>query len=362
MQLLGQSVARGLRGFGKTESFQSGRIMLYLSIEERNGGPMRKIILAVVAIVVVLALVIALGPRPAVDTRVTFDPAAIESDPDAWLAAGESHFDNILDGQQKEIVWAFPASKARTPISLVYVQGFSASRGEAAPLTDLVASELGANVYYARLAGHGRDGAAMAEASVNGWVNDMAEALSIGRAIGDEVVILSMSTGSTLAAWAAVERPDLMENVKGIVLMSPNFQIKAAGAWVITMPWGKQILRLVNGPERGFEPANETQARFWTERYPVEALLPMAALVKRVTASQVEGAQVPVLFIFSDADTVVDHSATREIAARWGGPYEIEMIPEKPGTDNHVIVGDALRPENNEPFAARITDWIRALP
>ena len=322
----------------------------------------RKIVLIVVAIVAVLAVAVLLGPRVKTDTRVTFDPAAIGSDPDAWLAAGESRFDDILAGQQKEIVWAFPASKARTPISLVYVHGFSASRGEAAPLTELVASELGANVYYARLAGHGRDGAAMAEPSVNDWVNDMAEALAIGRAIGNEVVILSMSTGSALAVWAAVERQDLMESVKGIVLMSPNFRVRAAGAWVMTMPWGKQILRLVNGPERGFEPANETQARFWTERYPVEALLPMAALVRLVRESAVERAQVPALFIFSDADTVVDHSVTRKIAARWGGPHEIEAVPEKPGTDNHVIVGDALRPENNEPFALRITDWIRALP
>lgn len=321
-----------------------------------------KILLTVVAIVAALAVAFLLGPRVKTDTRVTFDPAAIGSDPDAWLAAGESSFDDILDGQQKEIVWAYPVSKARTPISLVYIHGFSASRGEVAPLTALVASQLGANVYYTRLAGHGRDGAALAAASVSDWVNDMAEALAIGHAIGEEVVILSMSTGSALAAWAAVERPDLMENVKGIVLMSPNFQIKAAGAWVMTMPWGKQILRMVNGPERSFEPANETHARFWTERYPVDALLPMAALVEQVRKSEVEGAQIPALFIFSDADEVVDHSVTREIAARWGAPREIEVIPEKPGTDNHVIVGDALRPDNNSPFARRITDWIRALP
>lgn len=322
----------------------------------------RKIILIAGAILVVVALVIALGPRAATDTRVTFDPAAIGADPDAWLAAREARFDDIGEGQQKEIVWADPASKARTPVSLVYVHGFSASRGEAAPLTELVADELGANVFYARLTGHGRDDEeAMAEASVNDWVNDMAEALAIGRAIGDEVVVLSMSTGSALAAWAAVERPDLMENVKGIVMMSPNFQVKASGAWIMTMPWGAQVLRLVNGPERGFEPANETQARFWTERYPVEALLPMAALVKHVRESDVEAAQVPALFIFSDADTVVDQSATRAIADRWGGPHEVEAIPEKPGTDNHVIVGDALRPDNNQPFARRITEWIRAL-
>jgi pimeloyl-ACP methyl ester carboxylesterase len=322
----------------------------------------RKILLTFGAILVALALVIAFGPRVQTDTKVTFDPATLGNDPDARLAAEEARFDDVLDGLQKEIVWADPATKARTPISLVYVHGFSASRGETAPLTEMIADELGANVFYARLAGHGRDEAAMAEASVNDWVNDMAEALAIGRMIGDEVVILSMSTGATLTAWAAVERPDLMERVNGIVMMSPNFQVKSSGSWMMTMPWGAQILRLVVGPERGFQPANETQARFWTEHYPVEALLPMAALVKHVRGSDFEAARVPALFIFSEADRVVDHSTTRDIADRWGAQHEVEIIPEKPGTDNHVIVGNALRPDNNEPFAALITGWIRALP
>ena len=321
----------------------------------------RKIILTVIAVVVVLLAVFLLGPRTPVDTQVTFDAARIGDDPDAWLAGQEARFDDIEDGLQKEIVWA-SSSKSRTPLSLVYVHGFSASRGEAAPLTELVASDLGANVFYTRLAGHGRDGDAMAEPSVNDWLNDMAEALAIGRTIGDEVVVLSMSTGAALTAWAAVERTDLMEKIKGVVLMSPNFRVKASGSWIMTMPWGAQLLRLVSGPERGFEPVNATQARYWTERYPVDALLPMAALVKRVRDSAVEAAQVPALFIFSDADAVVDHSVTRAVAARWGAPHAIEVIAPKPGDGNHVIVGDALRPENNGPLAERITAWIRALP
>lgn len=321
----------------------------------------RKIILSVVAVGVVFAAIFFLGPRVATDTRLTFDPAEIGDDVDAWLAAREARFDDIREGQHKEIVWAFPASKARTPISLVYIHGFSASRGEAAPLTELVASELGANAYYARLAGHGRDSAAMAEASVGAWVNDMAEALAIGRRIGDKVVVISMSTGAALATWA-MTRPELADDVKGLVLLSSNFRLKAGGTSLLTMPWGAQLAKLVVGPERSWEPRNEAHERLWTYRYPTEALLPMAALVKLARGTSVEQIETPALFIFSDADSIVDHSATRAIAARWGGQHEIEVIPEKPGTDNHVIVGDVLRPDNNEPFARRIVDWIRALP
>ena len=58
---------------------------------------------------------------------------------------------------------------------------------------------LGANLFYTRLTGHGQDGAAMAEGSVNAWINDYAEAMAIGRAIGDKVVVIGTSTGASLA-------------------------------------------------------------------------------------------------------------------------------------------------------------------
>jgi alpha-beta hydrolase superfamily lysophospholipase len=321
----------------------------------------RKIILTVVAIVMVLAVVFFLGPRVAVDTRITFDPSAIGDDPDAYLAAQEARFPDIRDGLQKEIVWAFPASKARTPLSLVYIHGFSASRGEAAPLTELVAKELGANVFNARLAGHGRSNEAMTDGSINAWVNDFAEAMAIAGRIGEEVVIISLSTGSALTTWAMTQ-PELAQNVKGLVLISSNFKIKAGGSSLLTMPWGGQLLKLTIGPERSWEPRNEAQARLWTYRYPSEAVLPMAALAKLARESRVEDISVPALFMFSDADTIVDHSMTRAMAAKWGAPTEMEVIPEHEDSDNHLIVGDTLAPYNTQPFAGRITAWIRALP
>ena len=153
-----------------------------------------------------------LGPRVKVDTTVRFDPAAIGADPEAYLAGrgrGEEH----PAGQQKEIVWANPATKAKTPMAIVYVHGFSASKWEVRPLPDKVAAALGANLFYTRLTGHGQDGAAMAEGSVNAWINDYAEAIAIGRAIGDKVVVIGTSTGASLATWAA-SQPGLREGCR----------------------------------------------------------------------------------------------------------------------------------------------------
>jgi pimeloyl-ACP methyl ester carboxylesterase len=317
------------------------------------------------AILIVAALAIAalwaLGPRVPVDTTIRFDPASIGNDPQAYLAASEATVAGIRSGLEKEIVWAFPVSRARTPLAIVYVHGFSASKGELRPLPDLVATELGANLYYTRLTGHGQDGPAMAGASVNAWVNDLAEALAIGRAIGERVVIVATSTGGGLATWAA-SRPELMDRVAGLVLISPNYRVRATGAGLLTMPWGGPLAELVAGSERGFTPSNELRAELWTSRYPTSATLPMAALTKLARETPAEEIAVPALFVFSDEDRIVDATVTREIAARWGGGADILPVAGADDPNHHVIAGDAYSPSTTASLASAITAWIRDLP
>ena len=133
------------------------------------------------AILIVLVAVFFAGPRTPADTTITFDPASIGADPDAYIAASEAKISGIRPGQQKQIVWASP-THAKTPLAIVYVHGFSASSGELRPLPDKVAAALGANLFFTRLTGHGQDSAAMAQGSIKAWVNDYAEAIAIGRA------------------------------------------------------------------------------------------------------------------------------------------------------------------------------------
>lgn len=319
-----------------------------------------KLVGALALFVVGLAVLYAFGPRVAVDTTVTFDASSIGADPDAYLAAAEAGFANIRPGQAKEIVWAYPQSRAKTPLAIVYIHGFSASKGEVRPLPDKVAAALGANLFFTRLTGHSQDGAAMATASVNAWVNDFAEAIAVGRAIGERVVVIGTSTGGSLTVWASAQ-PDLAAKIAGLVLISPNFAVKASGAWLLTMPWGKTIAELVAGEERGFEPANDLQRTFWTTRYPTRATLPMAATVELARSTAVETVKIPALFILSDADQVVDPAATKEIAARWGGPHAMRMVDQPGDPSSHVLAGDALSPAMTEPMAAEIVAWIEAL-
>jgi len=223
----------------------------------------RRIVLAVLALVAVLALAFVYGPRVPVNTTIRFDPSVIGDDPQAYVAKEEAAVPGIRDGLEKEIVWANPMVHAKTPLSIVYIHGFSASKGEVRPLPDDVADLLDANLFYTRLTGHGQDGAAMTRGSVNAWINDYEEALAIGRAIGDKVIVISTSTGGSLAAWAATQ-PGASNGVAAIAFISPNFGVKASGAEILTMPWGKQIAELVIGKERSFVARNALHEKFWT--------------------------------------------------------------------------------------------------
>jgi len=321
---------------------------------------MRRIVaILLLLLVAALGALYLLGPRVATDTTLTFREASIGADPDAYLAASEAKVANIRPGLAKEIIWAYPASRAKTPLSIVYIHGFSASKGEVRPLPDKVAAALGANLFFTRLAGHGQDNAAMGEAGLNAWVNETAEALAIGRAIGEKVIVVATSTGGSLAAWALAQ-PDLAKDVAAAVLISPNFGVQASGAGLLTGPWGPQLAELLIGKERGFEPANDLQRHLWTWRYPTRATLPMAAIVKLARAQSYARVTIPALFIVSDGDKVIRPDEAKAVAAAWGGPHELVAVDDPGDPSSHVLAGDAFSPKMTDPLAARIVEWIKS--
>ncbi|WP_349434443.1 alpha/beta fold hydrolase [Pararhizobium sp. A13] len=291
-------------------------------------------------------------------TRPFAAVASIE-DIDARLAAAEAAFPDNRPGLAKEIVWADPLAKTRTALAVIYIHGFSASKGEVRPLPDLVATSLGANLFYTRLAGHGRSGDAMAEGSVEAWKKDMTEALGIATQIGERTLIIATSTGASLATWALAQ-PGSTGPVAGAAFLAPNFRIRGRGAGLLTAPFARASARLLLGQRRGFVPLNALHAAYWTSEYPVSALLPMAALVKQVRGLPFEKIGTPVLFIHSAKDQVVDPLQTARIAKRWGGPATLLDPGDIGDPYGHVIAGDALSPKTTAAIAADIIKWFNS--
>jgi esterase/lipase len=283
----------------------------------------------------------------------------LPQDLDQYLKLSEARFSDIVPGTEKTIIWA-NASKTKTPLSIVYLHGYSATRQETAPLSDQVAARLGANLVYTRLTGHGRGGTAMAEPTVNDWLNDAVEALEIGKRLGDKVIVIGTSTGGTLATWLA-EQPHT-EAVMAYVLISPNFGPHEVMSELLAWPWGEQLAALIIGTEFSWTPANELQARYWTCRYPSKGLVPMMGLVKYVRESRLEDIRTPTLMIYSPHDTVINVKKVEQAYARFGSCMKaIKPITHKVNHTNHVLAGYILAPGNTALVEKFILDFVSQL-
>ena len=321
---------------------------------------MRLILKGLAAVVIITASLAFTFPRDSVDRAISFDAGTLPDDLDGYLAAAEGQVADLTEGSAKRIVWAGPKG-AKTPLAIVYVHGFSATAEEIRPVPDNVAKAAGANLYFMRLAGHGRSGDALAAVTAGDWVEDMAEAMAIGRRLGERVLLISTSSGSPLAAIAATDA-GLMDGLAGVVMISPNFGLKSAAGAILDLPLARYWGPLVAGATRSFEPSNPQHAAHWTHVYPTTALFPMAALVREGRALDLSLASVPLLLMYAEADQVIDPARIAPVAAGWAGPVTEEKLVMGPGDDSysHVIAGDILSPGQTAKATEIILGWMEA--
>jgi len=309
--------------------------------------------------VAAVAGLLALGPRVEVEERwVGLDGRGPLED---RLASAEAGVPDLRPGEAKAIVWADPTMPGRTPVSLVYLHGFSADRHELDPLVADLAGAIGANVYYARLAGHGQDGAALGRATAEDWLADAAEAVDVGARIGNQVVLMGTSTGATLALWAA-SHPRAPGALAALVLISPNLGLRDRTSEVLLWPWGALVGRALLGEERCFEPRNEAQALHWTTCYPPRALVEMMSLVDFVRYRDLRGLRPSALVIYSRRDQVVDPAATERMIAALGARGTAYVVDDSGDPEHHVIAGEIMSPGTTDRVRERIVAFLREIP
>ncbi len=304
-----------------------------------------------------LSVLFFVGPTIVVNKNIK--DISLPDDLDQYLAQSEAKFTDITPNTEKKIFWANP-DKTKTHLSIVYLHGYSATRHETSPLADDIAAKLNANLFYTRLAGHGRPGYAMTEPSVNDWLNDTLEAVEIGKRLGDKVIVIGVSTGATLATWLAMQPYD--SSVLAYVMISPNYGPKDPQSELLTLPWAQLLVPPILGPEYSWEPENPENAMYWTHKYPTKALFQMMALVKYVRKSKLETIKKPVMFIYSKLDSVTNIRETEKQIARFSSKQKtILALTEKVNKENHVLAGNILAPDNTVKLEQPILDFIRGL-
>jgi pimeloyl-ACP methyl ester carboxylesterase len=256
---------------------------------------MRKLVVIPVVTVTVLAMFFVLGPStptPVFNVAMPSMPASLV-ELDSMVSAHEALYPTKPE-VEAQIIWA-DSIPTKTDIALVYLHGFSGTWHDGSPAIERVAKELHANVYLARLHGHGlRVDEPLLDYSPDSVYASALQALAIGKQLGKRVIVVGTSTGATLGLMLAARHPD---DVAGVVNWSPNIRLAHPLSFLSNGPWGLQLTRLiVGGDYRQVTMPDPRRAKYWYMKYRVEAIPQLQALLEAgMTPETFESITQPVL-------------------------------------------------------------------
>ncbi len=305
------------------------------------------------------------GPSP---SAPRWDPAmpVVPQQPaelEAYVANQESKH-KVKPDNEARIIWA-DSSKQKTKYSVIYLHGYSASQGEGDPVHRAFAKEFGCNLYLARLADHGIDTTEqLLYFTPDRWWASSKEALAIGKAIGDHVIVMSTSTGGTMALILAAEYP---EDVYALLNMSPNVAINDPLAWIANNHWGLQLARMVRGGLYNIprvKPGADTilNNQYWNRKYRLESACQLEELIEdKMDKSTFEKIKQPCLDLYyykdeTHQDPTVKVSAILDMHAQLGTPDSLKTALAIPNAGGHVM-GSYIVSEDLESVQKAMRDF-----
>jgi len=291
--------------------------------------------------ILLLAGIYFLGPEP---DKPTFNlvmpevPAA--SDALETYVANQESKHKIKPGNEAHIIWN-DSSRTKTEYAVVYLHGFSASQMEGDPVHRRFAKEFGCNLYLARLADHGVDTteALLLYTPDRSW-ESAKEALAIGKRLGDKIILMSTSTGGTLALKLAAEYPD---DVYALINLSPNIALKNGAAFIANDPWGLQIARMVVGGKYNITDATAEEAKYWNKKYRLEAVSQLEQLLESTMTKELfQRIKQPSLTLYyykndEEQDPQVKVSAMLEMNGQLSTPDDLKVTVNVPNAGEHVL-------------------------
>lgn len=303
----------------------------------------KKIIYGTFITVGILLLIFLFGPKPSKPVYNTQLPeiSADLGQLDSYIAQKEAKY-AVKPDNQSRIIWANNTLKQKTEWVLLYLHGFSASWYEGSNLNLNFAARYHCNAYFPRLAEHGLvTEEPLLNMRPDSLWNSAKEALIIARKLGHKVIIMSTSTGGTLALKLASEYPEL---VQGLILYSPNIEINAPTG-IVTKPWGLQISRLIFGGQYRIvnEQFNSKECNYWNCKYRLEAVMYLQQLVETtMTKETFQKVKCPVFLGYyyknkKEQDQVVRVGAALEMFEQLGTSANQKNKKGFPDAGVHVI-------------------------
>jgi esterase/lipase len=292
-------------------------------------------------VLVILIIVYFLGPQPSLP-EYTNELPSVPSEPiqlEKYIGDNEAKH-KLKPDNEARIIWFNDSTKEKTEYAIVYLHGFSASQEEGDPVHKEFAKKFGCNLYLSRLAEHGIDTMdALANYTAEKSWRSAVEAYAIGKQLGKKIILMSTSTGGTLALKLCTEFPDIAANI----MMSPNIAINDPNAWLLNNHWGLQIAHVIVGPQRTVSDTTALYARYWNNRYSTNSLVQLEELLestmKESTFNKVTQPTL-LLYYFKDddhQDDVVKVSAMKRMFVQLSTPDSLKRQTAIPNAENHVL-------------------------
>lgn len=298
-------------------------------------------------------------PRPSYNTQLPEIPKSI-TELEPYIDRSEAQKPVRKDNQAR--VWWFNDSVHVSEYSIVYLHGFAGSYRDGYPVNVNIADSLQANIYLSRWAGHGlKPEAALKDFSAEAAWESAKKALAIGKRVGEKVIIISTSTGGTLALKLAATYPD---SVFALVNLAPNIEDDMEGAFILNSPWGYEIANLVSlGAQKKIEHEEELAAQYWDTVYPSKALVDLQVLVSTTMKNETfKNVKCPVLTLFyhdtffkeDEHVEVDDFQAMHETLATPDSFKKIVALKE-PGTH---FIGSDIKSKDTDVVEKAIMDFV----
>ncbi len=304
---------------------------------------LKKIFLGIFALAMVLVIVYMLGPKtktqeliidfPTVPTRLTELSNYVKTREDTVIG--------LKQDNEAYIVWADSSNKSKTPYSIVYIHGFSASPMEGDPVHRFLAAHFGANLFVTRLPEHGinRENG-MEYLSAQALANAAGEAYQIGKSLGDEVIVIGTSMGGALSILLASQQPD----IKALVLYSPAIRDNGERLGAFFNPWSKRLMEMTMMDNKVlYQKRSGDKLAYWSDQIHSNGYESLAVLMySEMNKFTFQKIRQPLFLGYfykneEEQDFVVSVPKMLEMYEEVGTPADMKVKKAFPDSGDHVI-------------------------
>ncbi len=305
---------------------------------------MKKFLITTFSLIIIFAIVYLAGPKfPSPELNKNLPDIHLQtSEVDSFVKSKNASL-KIKPDNESRIIWANDSLKNKTPYCLLYLHGFSASWFEGNPVHIDFARRYGMNLYIPLLASHGLETTdALVDMTPDRLYESAKEALVVAQSLGEKVIIMSTSTGGTLSLKLAADFPEMTD---ALIMLSPNIAINNSAAFLLSKPWGLQIVRSIfKGKYRVTNPDFASEdCKYWNCKYRLEATVFLQQLVEASMKKEVFAQVTKPVFVgyyYKDEqnqDPTVRVDAMLKMYDQLGTPENQKQKVAFPEAGTHVI-------------------------